>query len=346
MRRHLTILIAAVVVVTVLLAYMVTFQVRYDEVAMVQTFGSVEPPATDDAGRVKRNAAGQVAHPGSLVFEPGLYFRWPWPIQKITSYSSKLHLLETDLHQVETRDGRLIVVKSYLTWRVTNPHALSNTAGGVAAAEDKLQTWMSNLGGLIGEKYAFRDLVNNDPEQLKRDELEKAFLDWLRQRLARNQASYGVAIEQFGIRRLLLPKDVTPEVLDRMAKTRQAMAESARSEGQARALSITSKAESQKQQILAFAKRQAQALRTAGDRQAAQYYDAFRKNEEFAVFLRKIEALEKILPKNSTFILDAKTMDPFNLLDAGATDQLKAVEGADDNNAQQPEQANQTDRGE
>jgi membrane protease subunit HflC len=297
---------------------MTTFEVRYDEVAMVQTFGNVEPPATDEAGRIARQN-GQVIDAGSMVFEPGLYFRWPWPIQKVETYSQKLHLLETDLHQVETRDNQSVVIKSYLTWRVDNPHALYTSAGSRAAVEAKLKDWMSNLSGLIASDYALSDLVNNDAEAMKRDELE---------RLASDQASFGVEIEQFGIRRVLLPEQVTPEVLTRMATTRQAMAESARSQGESQALRITSEAESQKQQILAFAKRQAQSLRTAGDRQAAQYYDAFQENEDFAVFLRKVEALETILPKNSTFILDANAMDPFGLLKGGATEQLEAVRKA------------------
>jgi len=328
MRNHVTILIAAIVVI-VLLAYAFTFQVRYDQVAVVQTFGNVTAPATDEAGRIERDAAGNVVDPGSLEFEPGLYFKWPWPIQKVTTYSRKLHLLDTALHQVETKEGQSVVVKSYLTWRVDNPHAVMTSAGNVKAVEERLRDWMSNLSGLIGAEYTFTDLVNNDPEKLKREELEQRFADRLRERLAQNEASYGVTIEQVGIRRVLLPEAVTPNVLDRMAATRQRMAQNARSQGQARAQAITAQAESQRRLILEFARNQAEALRAAGDAHAAQYYDAFSENEDLAVFLRQVETLETILPHNTTYILDAKSMDPLRLLDGGAEKVAEAAKGTD-----------------
>jgi membrane protease subunit HflC len=324
MRSHFTLLIA-IVVVAVLLAYMFAFQVRYDQVAVVQTFGDVEAPTTDDAGRIERDDAGNVLEPGSLVFDPGLYFKWPWPIQKVTTYSSKLHLLQSTLHQVQTADGNSVVVKTYLAWRIDNPHAFFSSVGNVSTAEDKLSALMSNVGGLIGDQYAFDDLVNNNPEQLKLDELEEQFTQQLREDLSNITPSYGISVEQFGIRRILLPEDVTPQVLARMRATRQTIAARVKKEGNARAQSITAAAESQKRQILAFAEAQAQTLRTKGDRQAAQYYDAFSENEDFAIFLRQIEALEKTLPHNTTFILDAKDLGPLNVLSDGPGPSLKAA---------------------
>jgi membrane protease subunit HflC len=324
MRSHFTLLIA-VVVVAVLLAYMFAFQVRYDQVAVVQTFGNVEAPSTNEAGQIERNDAGNVVEPGSLKFDPGLYFKWPWPIQKVTTYSRKIHLLESTLQQVQTADGNSVVVKTYLAWRIDNPHAFFSSVGNVEEAESKLSALLSNVGGLVSRDYRFDELVNNNPDRLKLDQLENEFTKWLQDRLAQITPSYGVEVEQFGIRRVLLPEDVTPEVLARMRSTREAMAARVRKEASAQAQSITSAAESHKRQILAFAEAQAQTLRTRGDRRAAQYYDAFAQNEEFAVFLRQIEALEKTLPHNTTFILDAKDLGPLNVLSNGPGPSLQAA---------------------
>jgi membrane protease subunit HflC len=323
MRSHFTLLIAVVVVV-VLLAYMFAFQVRYDQVAVVQTFGSVTPPAVNDQGQIQRDEAGNVTSPGTLVFEPGMYFKWPWPIQKVTTYSNKIQLLETTLQEVSTADGNTVIVRSYLAWRISNPHAFFSSVGDVPSAEDRLQNMVREVEGFIGSRYAFSDLVNNNPEQLKLEELESRYTERLREQLAGITPSYGIEVEQFGIRRIMLPEQVTQSVFRRMQATRQAMAERVRSEGEAQADAITSRAESHRQQILAFARRQAQSLRTEGDRAAAQYYDAFRQNEAFAIFLRKIEALEQTLPHNSTFILDAKNQGWLNLLQEGPEAQLEA----------------------
>jgi hypothetical protein len=37
-------------------------------------------------------------------------------------------------------------------------------------------------------------------------------------------------------------------------------------------------------------------------------YTSFAKNEEFAIFLRKIEALKKMLDHNTTFVLSADSL--------------------------------------
>ena len=320
--RNLFTLLIAVVVVAVLLAYMFAFQVRYDEVAVVETFGDVTAPATDEAGRIKRNELQEVVDPGSLRFDSGLYFRLPWPVQKVTTYSTRLRLLEGQPQEIQTADGNSVIVKSYLAWRIDNPHAFFTSVGEPVQAEDKLRAMMRNLGGVISS-YDFADLVNTDPDEQKLAELERACTNQLRRQLEQMKASYGVRIEQYGIRRLELPEETTTSVFERMKNARQALAEEARSEGNARALTITSQAESHKEQILAFARRQAQALRTKGDREAAKYYDAFRQNEQFAIFLRQVEMLEKTLPHNTTFILDAKDLGPLKVLSDGPTKALR-----------------------
>lgn len=98
-----------------------------------------------------------------------------------------------------------------------------------------------------------------------------------------------------------------------MRQTRQRLAQSARSEGNAIARTIRAKADSDRQRILAFAERESQAIRAEGDAAAAKYYEIFARNEEFAVFLRKPETLERTLSNNTTFLLDTGTV-PFDLL--------------------------------
>ncbi|MCD6221972.1 hypothetical protein J7K25_07450, partial [bacterium] len=53
-------------------------------------------------------------------------------------------------------------------------------------------------------------------------------------------------------------------------------------------------------------------IRGEGDAAASKYYDIFTKNEELAIFLRKLQALEKTLKNNSTVILDSRT-PPYDL---------------------------------
>jgi modulator of FtsH protease HflC len=154
--------------------------------------------------------------------------------------------------------------------------------------------------------------------------LEKEALDAINKKLADN--GYGIKAVHLGIRRLLLPQTVTDKVFDRMTESRKRLAQNARSEGQAKATSIRSEANNAQKTILAFAERRAQAIRAEGDQAAIGYFDAFQKDQGFAIFLRQIDALKKVLSHNTTFILDAKDVTPMELLGKNNESALAPVE--------------------
>lgn len=295
-------LIIGLIVVAILAAYMVTYQVRYDQVAVVTLLESVEDPQVDPE-------TGNVIDPGSIVREPGLRFKWPWPIQKVYAYSTKLQVIESTLTQIQTDDGSTVNVKLSVFWRVADPLAYYRSVGtSLEDAEEKLSPLLGDLEGIITQ-YRFDQLVNNDPEQLQITEMQEQARDALRSQLAGLDQSYGIAIESVALRRLLLPELTTEAVFERMRSTRQRMAENARAEGEAEAGKIREEAESIRQRIMAFAERRAQAIRSEGEREAAEQFEAFAADEDFAIFLRNLEALEKTLPNNTTLILDARQLE-------------------------------------
>ena len=65
--------------------------------------------------------------------------------------------------------------------------------------------------------------------------------------------------------------------------------------------------------MLAIVEARAKAIRGSGDAEAAGYYKMLEDDPEFAMFLRDIEALRKILEKETTIVLGADT-DPIQLL--------------------------------
>ena len=140
---------------------------------------------------------------------------------------------------------------------------------------------------------------------------------------ALQQAGYGIAVESVGIHKIILPESTTQKVFETMIAARERLAENALQEGQAQASAIRSEATSARERILAFAERKAQAIRSQGDREAAVQYEDFAQNEEFAIFLRKIEALRKMLDHNTTFVLSA---DSLGILDWFNKDPAAGVE--------------------
>jgi modulator of FtsH protease HflC len=284
MKNSFTILMG-IVITAALLSYMFLYQVRYDQVAVRTTFDKA-----DD---------------GSVQTEPGLKFRLPWPIHKVTHYSKRLQLLEDTVEELQTADGKSVIVKTYLTWRIENPLEFYVTLKDPAEAQRQLSSRLREIRGLIS-RYRLDQLVNLDKNAIKLDEIENLAKSSLEKSLA--QSGYGLKVESVGIYKIVLPESTTQKVFETMITTRERLSENALQEGQAQASAIRSEAESARERILAFAERRAQTIRSKGDREASKEYQSFATNEDFAVFLRKVEALKKMLDHNTTFVLSADSL--------------------------------------
>ncbi len=301
--RHKWVLVLGVVLVVGLVLYAISFRVRFDQMAVVSTFGNVQSVI---------NAEGEGS--GDVTYHPsaGLYWKWPPPIQRLRLYDKRTQISNTELTQRSTKDNQSVIVQAYMSWRIRDPYRFYTRLGNEEDAENLLETELASQAQAAIGRYRFAQLVNTNPEQRKLDEAEQQIEKGLRQRIRKQR--YGVAVEKVGIKRILLPESVTKNVYAVMRATRQRLAQSAQSKGKARAAQIKAEAKSAKERILAFAKRRAGAIRAKGDRAAAQYYDVFQKNPQFASFLFKLNTLEKTLRNNTTFLIDAKH-GPFKVLE-------------------------------
>ncbi|HID30027.1 MAG TPA: protease modulator HflC [Desulfobacterales bacterium] len=271
-----------------------SYQVQFDEVALVTTFGRATEKSV-----VNRDGN-----------QAGLHLRWPWPIQKVFRMDRRFFVLEDRLEQQETKDRHVVIAKVFAVWRIDDPLSYYRMFRSHDEAEAFLRERLRATKAEIG-RFTFDDLTNTDPAKLKLDEIQQVLLDRMRSDLTGHAGAIDVV--DMGISRILLPERITRSVFLRMKQTRQRFAQNARSEGKARAQSITAETKSDKQRIIAFAERVAQNIRAQGDAAAAQHYAEYNKNPEFALFLRKLEALERSLNKNTTFVLDTDS-EPFELL--------------------------------
>ena len=279
------VLLFGLVIGAVLLSHMFFYQVRYDQVAVRTTFDKADEASVQET--------------------PGLKWRWPWPINKVTLYPKRLQLLEDKIEELQTADGKSVIVRTYLTWRITDPLRFYITLKDQAEATRQLSSRLREVRGLISG-YRFDELVNLDPSKRTLAAIEEQAADSLGAAL--DQTGYGIAVESVGIHKIILPESTTEKVFETMIASRQRLAENALQEGQAQASAIRSEATSARDRILAFAERRAQAIRAEGDREASTQYQTFARNEEFAIFLRKVEALKKMLDHNTTFVLSADSL--------------------------------------
>ena len=286
--KNLSVIILVVVIAAVLGMYLFSFQVSETEVAVVTTFGK----------------------PVERTIEPGLHPRLPSPIQKVHKFDSRVRLYATELEETTTRGGVPITVSNYVLWRVDDPLSFLKTVGNEDGAKDQLYPALRNTRNSIIGEYYFSQFVNSDPDKIEFEQIEKKMLDSLRKHAL---SEYGIKIEAVGIKQIGVNEKATTDVFDRMKAERDSKSMEILSKGMARAEQITSDAEQKKAMLLSIAEGEAAVIRGKGDAEAAQHYKMLEADPEFAMFLRDIEALRKILKDNSTIILGGKA-DPIKLL--------------------------------
>src|ERR1700734_815085 len=117
-RNILTLIVgAALVVIFALLLF--AFQVRQSEVALVTTFG--KPSA-------------------SPITQPGLYFKWPWPIQRFYRFDSRVQNFEDKFSQTLTADNNSLIVTIYTGWKISDASVFyPKFVGSVPAAQNALE---------------------------------------------------------------------------------------------------------------------------------------------------------------------------------------------------------------
>lgn len=286
--RNIAVIGLVVIILAVLLLSFISFQVSESECALVMTFGE----------------------PKREITEPGWNWQWPVPIQTVLKYDSRPRIYEGVMEETTTRGGEPIIVATYIVWKVDQPRkfreAVRDEAGARKVLKGRLKDAQSQV---IGQHY-FNDFVNTDPEKIRLGEIESQMLELL---AGAAKDAYGIEISAVGIKQLKVSEKVTEDVFARMSADRKRKTDLTIAQGQTEAMKIRTDADAKRTELLASADAQAKAIRGAGDAEAAQYYKLLKEDSEFAMFLRKIEALKKILKERATVVLPADA-EPFKLL--------------------------------
>jgi membrane protease subunit HflC len=282
------ILIAAIVV-TVLGCAMFSFQVASNESAVLTRFGS----------------------PVRTLNDPGLYFKWPWPVDTVHRYDQRLAFYDTRISEALTQDKRNVILPVLLAWRVADPLKFLQSLGTLAAAPTKLDSLATSARNALLGRYDFQELVSTDPAKLKLAELEQRLAETIRPQAL---AAFGIAIEQVGLKRIARPEANTLYVFERMKAERGQYAAKFRAEGRREAEELRAKTDAERTVLLAEAQKFAEETRGQAEADAARIYaEAHAQDPKFYTFLRELETLRKVTRENTTLILDTDTA-PFNQL--------------------------------
>jgi membrane protease subunit HflC len=281
-------LVVGTLLLLLFLVLLFLFQVRQTEVAVVTTFGKATRPIT----------------------EPGLYFKWPWPVQKVTKLDKRLQTLEGKFEETVTADQRNLLILVFAGWRIADPALFySRFNGSIPEAERSLENIIRTAKNAAVGRHNFSHFISANTNELKFTEIEKEILDAV-QADARVQ---GIQVELAGIKRLGLPESVTEKVFERMRAERTTEVENIKAQGTQEAIRIRSNADSKRDRLLAEADAEALRLRGEAEAEATRSYAVFEQNPELANLLHAYRTLEQLTRDRTTLIFDPH-MPPFNLL--------------------------------
>lgn len=293
MKKNLLTIIVGTVLVVIFALLLFVFQVRQSETAVVTTFGK---PVRD-------------------ITDPGAYFKWPWPIQKVYKYDERVQNFEDKFSETYTADSITLLASVYAGWNISDAGAFlrkfpGDPAVSIPAAQEKLETMLRSAKLAVIGGHTLSDFVNADPKELKFDAVENEIKQTVQGELVTND--WGVSLDFLGFKKIGLPENVTQTVFERMESERQKYISRYQSEGDAEAKNIRSDAERQAAETVAKAGAEAIRIRAEGELEAANTFKVFQQNPELENYLLRIDALTNALNQKTTLILDERT-PPFDL---------------------------------
>jgi membrane protease subunit HflC len=287
-------IIILLVILGILAIFSMTFTVAYNEVAIQSRFGKVDE--------------------GSIVRESGLHFRLPFFADSVYHYDTRLQIQESALGDLQTADSFNIAVQGFLLWRVQRtgdgPLAFYQSFADFSAARDAVSNQFRDALSSLSQ-FEFDELLGKDSRLV---DAEKA----VRDRMV-SISSEGIEVVAVGLSRIAFLEATSSQVVSRMQARRDTLADSERARGTAEAERIRSSASGVAEKILAFASQRAQEIRTDGEELAARYLAKMGEDEELAVFLLWLDALEKSLSQNTTYVIDT-AVEPWHLLESEGTE--------------------------
>jgi len=253
----------------------------------------------------------RLGRPVTVVSQPGLHWKLPWPIDVAAELDLRRRSFETRHTEMLTRDKKNIILLSYAVWQVDDPLLFYQSIGETRRADEKLDGLITNAKiGVLG-KYPLSALASVNSQDLKITEIEQELL-----RLTRPIASqkYGIYIASIGFRRLSLPKSNVTAVFKQMRAERKQFSAEFQAQGEQEAAKIRSETDLEVAKIEAQSAEQVARIGGEAEVTAAQIYsEAHRKDPNLYRFVRSLDTLETVIGSQSTVILRTDSA-PFRLL--------------------------------
>ncbi len=248
-------------------------------------------------GEWEQGVVTQFGKPVRVVKSPGLYFKLPSPMQKVTMFDKWLLEYDANPEEIYTKDKKILILDNYARWRIVDPLLFMQTLRTTQEGQSRLDDIIySELRKELGQ-HDLTEVVSTNREEL---------MQLVAQRSNEAAGVYGIEVIDVRIKRADLPPENEAAVYDRMRAERDREAKGYRSEGEEAALKIRAITDLDASRISAEAYEKGQGIRGKGDAEALSTYAlAYKDAERFYQFARTLEAYEKSLDENTVLVLPA-----------------------------------------
>ena len=248
---------------------------------------------------VEQVVVTQFGDPKVVITEPGLYYKLPNPIQKITVFDKRLLDYDSSADPIYTKDKKILLLDNYARWRIVDAllfmQALRTEDEALARLDDIIY---SELRKELGQHELSEVIATN----------REAIMDTVAMRAAQAARVYGLEVVDVRVKRADLPPENEAAVYNRMRAEREREAKAYRSEGEEQVLKIRAETDLESATIRAEAYEEAQGTRGKGDAEALRIYAAAYKNAaDFYAFTRTLEAYETSLDEKTILVQPADT---------------------------------------
>jgi membrane protease subunit HflC len=236
----------------------------------------------------------RLGQPIRAITQSGLSFKIPF-LDSVIDIDKRILDLENPAAEVFASDRTRLVVDAFVRYRIDDALKFYQTIGEVHDANSRLSILLNSalrrvLGGAIAT-----DIVRD-----KRDQL----MALVREQFENEAKTFGIAVVDVRIRRIILPAQNTQAVYQRMQTERQRQAAAFRAQGSQRSLEIRAKAERDATILIAQATAASEQVRGDGDAARNRIYAAaYERDPGFFAFYRTMQAYENAFPANNTRML-------------------------------------------
>lgn len=281
--------IFSILLLVIVSAFGFLFTVREGSAAIVSRFGEIR----------------------TVHIEAGLHLKLPYPFEKIITYDTRSQYMDSGYTETLTNDKKNIILQTYLIWNIQNPAKFYTSVGDDEVAVRYLNDLTANVKNGVMGNYELTALVSTDLESIKINEISGQISEQIAEKALED---YGIRVESVKIKRLALPNDNVQSVFEQMIADRQKQVTQLLSEGERDAAIIISEANSKAADIIAQGQLEAAEIDAETEKLVAEIYgDAYDRNSELFIFLKKLIALENSVNPDTVIIMKSDD-SPFSVI--------------------------------